>query len=122
MVSKRLKLRVWDGIPIAIGIIIAWAPLFLLTGDGEKVGIVCAGEIIAETPLSRDTTIAFESCVGPIRIEVSDGYVSVVEASCPHKICVKTGKISRPGSAIICAPGRVAVFIEGETENDAITR
>jgi hypothetical protein len=57
------------------------------------------------------------------------GQVRIEESSCPDKVCVKTGWISRPGQAIVCLPHRIVVRIEGggkishdsESNLDAIT-
>lgn len=43
----------------------------------------------------------------------------VEESSCPNKICVKTGKISKPGQSIVCLPGKVVIYIES-TEKSQI--
>ena len=56
------------------------------------------------------------------------GKVRVVESTCPDKVCVRTGWISRPGQAIVCLPNRIVVRIEGsatgrnlESRFDAVT-
>ncbi|HBE87040.1 MAG TPA: hypothetical protein DDW53_19330, partial [Lachnoclostridium sp.] len=41
-------------------------------------------------------------------------YASITEASCPDKVCVRTGKIHRSGELIVCLPNRVVITIEGE--------
>ena len=69
----------------------------------------------------------FQSAVGPIVVERKNGQVSIVEASCPNKICQKMGWIDAGGGMIVCAPGKVLIQItgnagEGKSDIDAITR
>ena len=49
---------------------------------------------------------------------VSEGGIYVSESDCGDRICVRTGKISHSGEAIICVPNRVAVTIESDAESD----
>ncbi len=121
MDRKSLKPRPLDAIPVAIIIVIAVLPL--IPGDEE------AGGFSVITPyrnygleFRKDTTLTVESAVGPMVISIEDGSARVISASCPHKICVKTGEISRPGNSIICVPGRVAIIVNGRCKYDAVTK
>ncbi len=51
------------------------------------------------------------------------GEIYVKESVCPDKVCVRSGRISKAGEGIICAPNRVAVEISGKDKNqlDALT-
>ncbi len=121
MVERKLKPVFWDILPILLILFIAATPL-LRQGESAKSVKIISCDHIECISISVDTTFTIESRVGPAVISIKDRRARVVSASCPHKICVKTGWISRPGSVIICAPGRVAVIIEGEGSLDAITR
>lgn len=41
------------------------------------------------------------------------GGAAVVETDCPDQLCVKTGRINRPGGSVICLPHRFVLRIEG---------
>ena len=58
-----------------------------------------------------------------LTVTVSSGTAFVSSSSCPDGICVATGKISKSGQIIVCAPANVAVWIEdgGENGYDAVT-
>lgn len=90
---------------------------------GEKALISQDGSIIAEIYLGETGKYVFPEVPGMV-FTVKDGAVSVTESSCGDKICVRTGKISRSGEAIICVPNRVAVTIEtvGESDVDVVLR
>lgn len=44
---------------------------------------------------------------------IKNGEAWVTEASCPDKICIHQGKISRDGEMIVCLPNRMIVKISG---------
>ncbi|MFZ7101643.1 MAG: NusG domain II-containing protein [Peptococcaceae bacterium] len=48
---------------------------------------------------------------------IQDGeLIYVAAASCPDKVCVKTGQISKIGQNIVCLPNRVVIYIEGKSQ------
>ncbi|MDO5560329.1 MAG: NusG domain II-containing protein [Oscillospiraceae bacterium] len=46
-------------------------------------------------------------------IDVQPGKIGVCEASCPDKICVKTGYISDGIMPVTCLPNKLVIVIEG---------
>lgn len=66
-------------------------------------------------------TIPIETRFGYNLIEIGDGEVRVIEASCPDKLDVLQGPISKPGEIIVCLPNRLIVEIKGvQDSNDNI--
>lgn len=53
-----------------------------------------------------------------LMVEDGKAWVSQETAVCPDRICVKTGKISRPGESIVCLPNRVIIYIEGSSRDE----
>ncbi len=49
-------------------------------------------------------------------VQIGDGEVRVLEASCPDKIDVLQGTISKPGEMIVCLPNRLVIEIKGTNE------
>ena len=51
------------------------------------------------------------------------GAISFLSSDCPDQICVRTGKLTKPGQAAVCLPARISVRLEGESEGvaDAMT-
>ncbi len=47
-------------------------------------------------------------------ILVNPNEISIEDANCPHKECVKIGVISEPGEVIVCLPNKVVISIEGQ--------
>lgn len=65
-------------------------------------------------------TIPIETEFGYNLIEIGDGEVWVVEASCPDELDVKQGKISRSGEIIVCLPNKLVIEIKGTDERGEI--
>ena len=47
-----------------------------------------------------------------------DGGICFEESDCPHKLCVKTGKLSRPGEFAACLPNGIILKIVTSENND----
>lgn len=51
-------------------------------------------------------------------LEFTEDGVKSIEASCPDKIDIKQGLITRPGEIIVCLPNRLVVEIISDSDND----
>lgn len=73
------------------------------------------GQEIARIPLSSVTSSYELSVEGdfPAVILVEPDGVRVLSASCPDKICVRTGKLTRAGQTVACLPARLTVTLQG---------
>ncbi len=89
--------------------------LLLFTGRGSSKGSVVQvavdGEVVLSIPLSRDGSYSVNG--GSNTIEVKDGRVSIVDADCPDRLCVRQGWIDGKGQSIVCLPNRVIVTVVG---------
>lgn len=65
-------------------------------------------------------TIPIKTEFGYNLIEIGDGDVRVIEASCPDKLDVLQGAISSPGEMIVCLPNRLVIEIKGTKETREI--
>ena len=61
-------------------------------------------------------TIPIETEFGYNLIQIGDGEVWVIEASCPDELDVKQGKISKSGEIIVCLPNKLVIEIKGTDE------
>ncbi len=54
---------------------------------------------------------------------LENGEIYVKDSDCADKICVRSGRISKSGETVICAPNRVSVEINGDKSDspDALT-
>lgn len=92
--------------------------------NAQSVIIFRDNKVIAEYPLSENRTFSVEGKIGEIKILIKDRGVKVVESSCSHKICIRTGEIKAPNSQIVCAPNHIMIVINSSKEDsiDAISR
>lgn len=111
-----------DFILLAIVLIVGIGGFFLLNSDdkGEIAIIKVNGEPLAEMKIEDEYHEATFNCV-TVCCENKEIYVK--DSTCPDKVCVRSGRISKAGECIICAPNRVAIEISGKNENqlDALT-
>ena len=77
--------------------------LSVTAGDGE----------IQTYRLDRDQEISVEGKLHRLSIRVENGEAFVLSSDCPDKICQKSGRISKAGEIIICAPAQISIQIEG---------
>lgn len=101
--------------------IAAWIWLRNTAVTNATAEIYSDGELIKTVSLSEDTRFTVDHGDGYNVIEVQDGAVSVVEASCPDKVCIHTGAVSQGAVPIICLPNRLEVKVISTDNNvDAV--
>ncbi|MBR5406472.1 MAG: NusG domain II-containing protein [Lachnospiraceae bacterium] len=102
------------------------AVLLLMSGrKGTCAEIYVDGILKAEYILTDDREVEIKGYNGGSNILIiKDGAAYMREASCPDKLCIHQGKISRSGQAIVCLPNRVVIKINDSEggDYDAITR
>lgn len=87
-------------------------PLLFPAGQGGSFRITTPDGTETHS-LGNDAVYAVVSGTVHLTVTVAGGAVSVTEADCPDGICKKTGTIKNAGEAIVCAPGRIVIEIEG---------
>lgn len=75
-------------------------------------------------PLDAQTTLRVPGPLGETVVVIEEGSARVVSSPCAEKICIKTGRISKPGQWIACLPNRVFISIRGRRSEqpDAISQ
>lgn len=53
-----------------------------------------------------------------VHIVMEKDNIWVEDASCPDKVCVKTGTITKSGQSIVCLPNKTVVYIEGTEKTE----
>ena len=107
---------------LLIAAVAIYAGIRLYSSKNTKNAMVVVtvnGEEYGRYPLSEQytETIRFED--GSYnRFAIQDGYVKMVEASCPDQICFSHHKISKKNETIVCLPDKVVITIENGEEND----
>ena len=98
--------------------------LFFCQRKGSTVVISVDGRDYKSFPLDEDTRFVIDGYHGGSNVLViENGEAYLESASCPDKLCVNMGKISKVGQSIICLPNKVVIEIRGdsdETEYDTV--
>lgn len=102
------------------GVLLTACILILIRRFGERgpaavVEIASDGVVTETFDLNSNLEYVIEGPNGGTnRLIIKDGEAWISEASCPDKICVHQGKISREGEIIVCLPNRMTARIVGE--------
>ncbi len=119
---------------IKIGDVLVYCFVFLLVGgsffglwsmgagvDRVQVRIELDGELVGTYDFpDHDEAIEVNVDAGAGRynlVTITQAGVYIREANCPDQLCVKWGRIARPGQTLICLPHRVVVSITGEEDD-----
>ena len=110
--TQRGKRLIHDAILLLALLVAGLSALLIMRSSSEvgaSVSVRVSGEEIAVFPLDQDGEYELNGGTNILVIEGGEAYVS--SASCPDKICVNYGKISRTGESIICRPNDLIVLI-----------
>ena len=111
-----------DLILLVVVLIVGVAGMLIINSakSGTTAEIKVDGETIETISLQGEY---LEKDVNGVIVCRENGEIYVKESVCPDKVCVRSGRISKTGEGIICAPNRVAVEIKGNSKNqlDALT-
>ncbi len=101
---------------LCIGVI---AYMQLTKKEGSKVQVTVDGKVYDTLLLQEDTeyTVHLDNG-GSNTFIIKDGYVDMIEASCPDKLCVNQNNIHFDRETIVCLPNKVVLEIMGGEEND----
>ncbi len=123
MFEKKDLLIIVPFLIIAVGIF-AW---FNLRSSAGGIAVVeKSGVEICRIDLSKQTKTEILDIGGDmhIKLKVEPGAISFYHSDCPDQICVRTGKLTKPGQTAVCVPGKVSVRIiqrSGEKKYDGYT-
>ena len=104
---------------VALAAVLYLAFLFFQAPGGEVV-VQVNGTEWGRYALKDDCRVVIPGIEnGSNVLMISNGTAWMVQASCPDKLCVKSGKIQSQGETIVCLPNRVVVTIEGKQAGKA---
>lgn len=99
--------------------VIAIIIINLVKTDGSQVVITIDGKEYETLPLNVNKTVTVQVDKDHYNVvKVQDGKVSMSEANCPDKLCVKHNKIHYNGETIVCLPHKVVLEIKNGKDND----
>ena len=78
---------------------------------GGSVVVMINGKESARYPLNKDVEVTIKNGDGFNILVIKDGIASIIEASCPDKLCVRQPDISYNTETITCLPNSVTVKV-----------
>ena len=100
-----------------------------LTAEGEegrRIVIETDGKVYASYDMATLGDAAMEIHIntkyGKNILSIDSEGADMIYSDCDLQVDVKHKKISKPGEAIVCAPHRLTVYIDGKSETDAVSR
>jgi len=113
--SNELKPRLWDLLPAVIAVIFAAfffaVRFFCVPLPQDTVVVEVDGKRVAELSLENDTEYLIEGIGGTNLLIIKGGKAYISEATCPDRVCVKTGEVTETTPSV-CRPNRVVVYLE----------
>lgn len=111
---------------IVLGVVFALLGTYLVgLGEvrvpGAQVEIRSARGQVLTFALGEARTVSMEGTRGETVVAIGDGCVHFISSPCPHRVCLKRGRISRCGEWIACIPNGIVVVITGKRDYDGIT-
>jgi hypothetical protein len=85
---------------------------------GRQVIVEQGGRVVFTAPLRTDRTVALSGPHGETVVAIHHGRACIVAASCPNKVCMGMGEVSRQGELIACVPNGLLLRVEGDSGDD----
>ena len=119
MEREKGKPKKWD-ILLLLGILafsgLFWVAVHFLLPEGKTAVVLLDGEKIQTLSLSEDREYRVNSEKGYNIVVVKGGEVSISEADCPDKLCVKHAAVRTAGETIICLPHKLVVEVRRDEQ------
>lgn len=111
-------------VALACALLLAWPVGSALAGQRASRVVVSGPGGQSVLALDRDGVYEIAGLAGGVTVRIRSGTVSVTEAACPDRICVRTGTVHSPGAVIACVPNGIVVRVEGRGDGrlDGIVR
>lgn len=119
----RNKINKYDialiAIIVVVNLLVLIYGVFNTTDKGKKIAYVYSdNRLVGEYTLTEDYETEFKVEVdsGYNTVHIKDGSVWIQDATCPDKVCLHQGKISKDGEIIVCLPNRLMIQIDDNTD------
>lgn len=112
-----------DFVAVAMVLAVLIASIVMLTAKkGGIVEVYVDGKLTYSYALDKNRTFEVDCDNGKNVVEIKDGKVSVIDADCKNRACVKSKAISKKGEQIVCLPHKLIVVIKGGSEGELDAR
>ncbi|MBQ9760175.1 MAG: NusG domain II-containing protein [Clostridia bacterium] len=111
----KTKISFADGIAV-FAVLLCAVLLFvfpLLTEEKGEIVVISTPEGFYEYSLQEDQTLTLTSRGITLTVVIQGGEAFVSSSDCPDHVCVTSGRISKSGETVVCAPAGVSVTVKG---------
>lgn len=108
---------------LAVAVWLLILPIFSSHGEEVTVSVRKGSETFTfkECPIDEPQSFEVENNGIRLTVVIDEGAVWVEAADCDDRVCVHSGKISRSGQSIICAPAGVVINVSGGESDEDIS-
>jgi hypothetical protein len=120
------KKDLWVILPF-LAVALCIALFYARMPSSSKIAVVEKdGKEFCRIDLDKETSVRIINVGGPmnVKLRVEPGAIAFYSSDCPDKICIRTGKLTKPGQTAVCLPGKVSVQVvsgNGEKSYDGYT-
>ena len=91
---------------------------FMNIKSGENIEIYVNNELYKTYSINDNEEIKIKVKEGYNIVKIHDRGVEMIKASCPDKVCINSGFITKPSESIVCLPNKVHIKIKTYDENE----
>ena len=99
---------------------------FVNTKNVDSIEIYMDNKLYKTSDINDKEEIKIKSKEGYNIVKIHDKGVEIIEASCPDKVCIHQGFITKSSESIVCLPNKVHIKIttedNHESEEDVISK
>ena len=99
---------------------------FVNTKNVDSIEIYMDNKLYKTYDINDKEEIKVKSKEGYNIVKIHDKGVEIIEASCPDKVCIHQGFITKSSESIVCLPNKVHIKIttedNHESEEDVISK
>lgn len=99
---------------------------FVNTKNLDSIEIYMDNKLYKTYDINDKEEIKIKSKEGYNIVKIHDKGVEIIEASCPDKVCIHQGFITKASESIVCLPNKVHIKItkedNHESEEDVISK
>lgn len=99
---------------------------FVNTKNVDSIEIYMDNKLYKTYDINDKQEIKIKSKEGYNIVKIHDKGVEIIEASCPDKVCIHQGFITKSSESIVCLPNKVHIKIttedNHESEEDVISK
>ncbi|MBF0184262.1 MAG: NusG domain II-containing protein [Magnetococcales bacterium] len=100
--------------------IIGITATFMLQPHGNQAVVTLDNNLINTISLEKDAHYYVNGHLGPVRVEVKNQQIRIVEYDSPRMIGTRTGWVQHNGAITACLPCGVVIRVLGNQEDNSV--